>query len=114
MKEAYKQLDDREVYEKDPEDPYDLVNRMMKASETIRLRGDLSCGTLDYFFLVVKDPKSATLYLLPKIYKCLHDVPGRLFQTAIFTLRIYFHFWTTICNHLFRGLNVLLRTLTIF
>ena len=31
--------------------------------------------TLDYF--LVRDPKFARFYLLPKIHKRLHDVPGR-------------------------------------
>ena len=31
--------------------------------------------TLDY--LLVEDPKFARFYLLPKIHKRLHDVPGR-------------------------------------
>ena len=37
--------------------------------------GDLPKDTLDYF--LVKDPKFARFYLLPKIHKRLHDVPGR-------------------------------------
>ena len=41
----------------------------------IRLRGDLSSVTLNYF--VVEDPKVARFYLLPKIHKRLHNVPGR-------------------------------------
>ena len=47
----------------------------MKALEKIRLHGDLSSGTLNYF--LVKDPKFARFYLLPKIHKRLHDVLGR-------------------------------------
>ena len=47
----------------------------MRASEKIRIRGDLSNDTLNYF--LVKDPKFARYYLLPKIHKCLHNVPGR-------------------------------------
>ena len=41
----------------------------------ICLRGDLSSDTLNYF--AVEDPKFARFYLLPKIHKRLHDVPGR-------------------------------------
>ena len=76
MKQAYRQLDDKEVYEQVPDDPSVLANTLMKALEKIRLRGDLSKDTLDYF--LVKDPKFARFYLLPKIHKRLHDVPGRL------------------------------------
>ena len=75
LKEAYKQLYDREVYEEVPNDPNVLINTIMKALEKIRLRGDLSSDTLNYF--LVKDPKFARFYLLPKIHKRLHDVPGR-------------------------------------
>ena len=65
-----------EVYEEVPNDPNVLINTIMKAlGEKIRLRGDLSSDTLNYF--LVKDPKFARFYLLPKIHKRLHDVPGR-------------------------------------
>ena len=46
----------------------------MCALEKIRIRGDLSNDTINYF--LVKDPKFATFYLLHKIHKRLH-VPGR-------------------------------------
>ena len=75
LKEAYKQLEDREVYEEVPNEPSVLVNTIIKALEKIRLRGDLSSDTLNYF--VVEDPKFARFYLLPKIHKRLHNVPGR-------------------------------------
>ena len=35
----------------------------------------MSKDTLDYF--LVKDPKFERFYLLPKIHKRLHDVPGK-------------------------------------
>ena len=57
------------MYEQVPDNPSVL------ALEKIRLRGDLSNDTFDYF--LVKDPKFARFYLLPKIHKQLHDVPGR-------------------------------------
>ena len=75
LKEAYRQLNDKEVYEQFSDDPSVLANTLMKALEKIRLRGDLPKDTLDYF--LVKDPKFARFYLLPKIHKRLHDVPGR-------------------------------------
>ena len=75
LKEAHKQLEDREVHEEVPNDPSALVNTIIKALEKIRLRGDLSSDTLNYF--VVEDPKFARFYLLPKIHKRLHNVPGR-------------------------------------
>ena len=73
LKEAYRQLDDK-VYEV-PDDLSALANTSIKALEKICLRGDLSKGTLDYF--LVMDPNFARFYLLPKIHKRLHDVPGR-------------------------------------
>ena len=75
LKEAYKQLEDREVYGEVPNDPSVLVNTIIKPLEKIRLPGDLSSGTLNYF--VVEDPKFTRFYLLPKIHKRLHNVPGR-------------------------------------
>ena len=47
----------------------------MWALDKIRIQSDLSNETLNYF--LVKDPKFARFYLLPKIQKCLHNVPGR-------------------------------------
>ena len=75
FKEAYKQLYDREVYEEIPNDPNVLINSIMKALEKISLRGNLSIDTVNYF--LVKYPKFARFYLLPKIHKRLHEVPGR-------------------------------------
>ena len=75
LKEAYKQLEDREVYEEVSNDPNVLDNTIIKALEKICLRGDLSNDTLSYF--AVEVPKFATFYLLPKIYNRLHNVPGR-------------------------------------
>ena len=75
LKETYRQLDDKEVYEQVPDDPSTLANTLMKTLEKIRQRGDFSKDTLDYF--LVEDPKFARFYLLPKIHKRLHDVPGR-------------------------------------
>ena len=75
LKQAYKQLQDTEVYEEVSNDPNVLVNTIIKALEKIRLRGDLFGDTRNYF--VVEDPKFARFYLLPKIHKRLHNVPGR-------------------------------------
>ena len=59
MKEAYRHLDDKEVYEQVPDNP----------------REGLSKDTLDYF--LVKGSRFTRLFLLPKIHKRPHDVPGR-------------------------------------
>ena len=75
IKEATKQLEDKEVYMEVPNDSSALVSTIFKSLEKIRKRGDLSQDTLNYF--LVKDPKFARFYLLPKIHKRLHDVAGR-------------------------------------
>ena len=75
LKESYKQLEDKEVYEEVSNDPNALVNTIIKALEKNCLRGDLSNDNLSYF--AVEGPKFARFYLLPKIHKRLHNVPGR-------------------------------------
>ena len=75
LKEAYKQFNNRTVYEENQNDPNTLINTIMKALEKRRLRGHLSIDALNYF--LVKNPKFARFYLLPKIHKRFHDVPGR-------------------------------------
>ena len=64
LKKAYKQLEEREVYEEFWNDPNVLVNTTIKALENIRWRGDFLNDTLSYF--AVEDPKFAMFYLLPK------------------------------------------------
>ena len=75
LKEEYKQLEDKDVYEEVSNDSSILVNTIMQALEKIRKQGDLPDDTLNYF--LAKDPRTATFYLLPKIRKRLHNVPGR-------------------------------------
>ena len=76
LAEAKKQLDDKEVYQElrgDVESPLEKI--IKKAIRKLRNRGDFSHETLDYFS--VNNPKLGRFYLLPKIHKRLHDVPGR-------------------------------------
>ena len=75
LKEARKQLEDKEVYLEVPNDSSALVRTIIKSLEKIRKRGNLSQDTLDYF--LVKDPKFARFCVLPKVHKRLYDVPGR-------------------------------------
>ena len=63
------------MYEEVSNDPNVLVNTIIKALEKIRLRCDLWSDTLNYF--TVEDPKFVRFYLLPKIHKRLHNVPGK-------------------------------------
>ena len=63
------------MYEEVSNDPNVLVNTIIKALKKICLHGNLSNDTLSYF--AVEDPKFVRFYMLPKIYKHLHNVPGR-------------------------------------
>ena len=69
------------MYEEVPNDPNVLINTIMKALEKIRLRSDLSSDNLNYF--LVKDPKFARFYLLPKVHKAYMT-----YQTSYFKLRL--------------------------
>ena len=76
LAEAKKQLDDKEVYQElrgDVESPLEKI--IKKAIIKLRNRGDFSHETLDYFS--VNNPKLGRFYLLTKIHKRLHVVPGR-------------------------------------
>ena len=75
LKEAHKQLSDEEVYEEVTNDPSTLESTIFTALNKTRARGDLSADNLEYF--LNKDPKFPRFYLLPKIHKRLHNVPGR-------------------------------------
>ena len=65
LNEAPKQLEDKDVYEGVQNDPSTLINIIMPALEKIRIRSDLFNDTLNDFLL--KDPKFARFYFLPKI-----------------------------------------------
>ena len=68
-------MSDEEVYEEVTNDPSTLESTIFNALNEIRARGDLSADNLEYFFN--KDPKFARFYLLSKLHKRLHNVPGR-------------------------------------
>ena len=76
LKEASNQLNEKDVYQEikgDAEGP--LVKVIKNVLRKVRNRGDISDETLDYF--LVNNPKLGRFYLLPKIHKRLHNVPGR-------------------------------------
>ena len=75
IKEAEKQLGDEEVYEEVSNDAAPLLKTINGVIGKIRKQDDLKRDTLDYF--IMKDPKFARFYLLPKIHKRLHNVQGR-------------------------------------
>ena len=56
-------------------DPSTLESIIFTALNKTWTRGDLAADPLEYFFN--KDPKFARFYLLLKIQKQLHNVPGR-------------------------------------
>ena len=75
-KEANKQLGDTDVYENISGDVSgDLARRVISYLQKIKRRGDISKEVLEYF--LVPEPRIGRFYLLPKIHKRLHNVPGR-------------------------------------
>ena len=72
---AEKQLGDEEVYEEVFNDAAPLLKTINAVIAKIRKWGDLKRDNLDYF--IMKYPKFVRFYLLPKIHKRLHNVPGR-------------------------------------
>ena len=78
-------------YEEIQNDPSTLINTIMWALEKIKIRGDFSNDTLNYFR--VKDPKFARFYLLPKISNvCIMFLAGPLFQIVDSIQKISPHF----------------------
>ena len=65
----------KEVYKEVTDDPSPIIDAMHRTLEKIRKRGDTDSNTLKYFDVV--ETKFGRFYLLPKIYKRLHSVPGR-------------------------------------
>ena len=68
-------MSDDEVYKEVSNDPSTFESTISTALNQIGARDDLSADILEYFFN--KDPKFTSFYLLPKIHKRLHNVPGR-------------------------------------
>ena len=76
LKEAEKQLSDKETYEELPSDPVSpLISVVKGCLSRFKNRGDIPNETLEYF--LINKPKLGRFYLLPKIHKRLHNVPGR-------------------------------------
>ena len=69
IQETENQLDDKVIYEEVRNYPQPLIGTIHRAVEKIRKRGDLSDDNITYF--MVKNPKFARFYLLPKIQKRL-------------------------------------------
>ena len=91
LKEAYKQLEDREVYEEVSNDPNIVVNTIIKALEKNCLRSDLSNDTLIILLLRIQNllgficyPKFISVYTMYLV--------DQQFQIAAFTLITYLLF----------------------
>ena len=106
LKEAYKQLEDREVCKEVSNDPNAPVNTIINALEKSRLCSDLSSVTLNYF--AVNYPKFARFYLLPKIHERLHNVPGR---PVISNCEFYTENISLFLDHLLKNQNLKLTKL---
>ena len=76
LKEAEKQLGDKETYEKLSNPVSPLISIVKGCLSQVKNRGDTPNETLEYFF--INKPKPGWFYLLPKIEKRRHNVPGRL------------------------------------
>ena len=91
LRETNSQLSDEDVYREvkgDVEGPFMKV--IKSVLRKIKNRGDISDETLDYF--LVNNPKLGIFYLLVKIEKTLHNVPGRpvISNSSYFTENISF------------------------
>ena len=64
-----------EIYEKVSNDRQPFINTIHRVVEKIRKRGGLPADNIKFF--MVKKPKFAQFYLLPKIRKRLENVLGR-------------------------------------
>ena len=75
IKQTEKRLGDEEVCEEVSNDATPLLKTIDEVIAKIRKPSDLKNDNLDYF--IMKDLNFARFYLLPKIHKRLHNVPGR-------------------------------------
>ena len=89
IKEAENQLGDTNIYEEVPKDVKPLKNIILNTLENILIRGDVCTDTSSYF--IIKDAKFTWFYLLPKIHRRLHNVPGRpaIWKCGCHTENIY-------------------------
>ena len=95
IKKAEKQLGDEQVYEEVSNDAAPLLKAINEVIAKIRKQGDLKRHNLDYF--IMKDPKCARFYLLPKV---IHNVPGRpVISNSGYYTETFPHFWTIIYSH---------------
>ena len=65
LREASKQLEEKDIYKKVQNNSSFLINTFLRALEKIRIRSNL---------FLVKDSKFARFYLLAKFHQRLHNV----------------------------------------
>ena len=76
LREAGSQLSNQEVYEECKSDPLPGLQKLISTVlNDLKLKKEIDGKTLEY--LMINDPKLGKFYLLPKIHKRLHAVPGR-------------------------------------
>ena len=75
IKDAKEQLGDEEAYEEGSDNAATFLKTINAVIAKTMKRGDLKMNNLDYF--IMKDPKFRRFYVLPKIHKDLHNIPGR-------------------------------------
>ena len=69
-------MDDQAVYEEVTQDPLSALTNVIKtAIQKIKNRMEIPLETIEFFNM--KYPRLGRFYLLPKIHKRLHNVPGR-------------------------------------
>ena len=79
--EGLRQLGDEKFYQKLEEDPtMDNHSKVIDQLEAMRVRGEITQKVKTY--LSVNKPRTAQLYLLPKIHKNVRPVPGRPIVSA--------------------------------
>ena len=79
--EGLRQLNDEKFYQKLEEDPtMENHSKVIDQLEAMRVRGEITQKVKTY--LSVNKPRTAQLYLLPKIHKNVWPVPGRPIVSA--------------------------------
>ncbi|XP_071983969.1 uncharacterized protein [Engystomops pustulosus] len=82
IKEAKRQLDNKDFYVQLPSDPTQVFKNKIDRT----LKAALDCGIInkkENKFLTVDNPKIPTFYMLPKIHKSLQEPPGRPIVSGI-------------------------------
>ena len=114
LREANSQLSDKDVYREVKGDAEGPIRKFIKSIlGKITNRCDVSDETLDYF--LVNNPKLGRFYLLPKIYKRLHNALDRpVVSNSSYLLRIFLPFLISVWNHWHKKWNSIFKIRIIF